>query len=349
MTIGADLSSAHVTALRGPVDPTAPLLRVQDLTIGTGSAGRRPMSIVQQVSFDVEAGERMGIVGESGSGKSLTLRAIAGLLPRGVAVHSGVIEYGGTDLLTVPTRRRRELMGPEIAMIFQEPMTALNPVMRVGDQIAEGPRRHLGMSKHSAADLAVQMMANTGIPDPGRRARAYPHELSGGLRQRIMIAMAVSCGPKLLLCDEPTTALDVTVQLQVLKLLERLCADTGTSLVFVTHDLAVVNQTCSEVAVMYAGQIVESGRVAEVFRTPRHPYTRGLLESAPDFDRPDRELVPIPGVPPNVADRPPGCPFAPRCGYVTDECTVAMPPRQEVAPGRTVACLHTDQLGQELA
>jgi oligopeptide/dipeptide ABC transporter ATP-binding protein len=326
-----------------------PLLEVDDLTVGLRRGGDRTVRIVEDVTFDVDPGQRMGIVGESGSGKSLTLRAIAGLLPGGVEVLGGRVAYDGRDLLGMPARQRRALMGPEIAMIFQEPMTALNPVVRVGDQIAEGPRRHLGLSAKAAADLAVQMMARTGIPDPARRARAYPHELSGGLRQRIMIAMAVSCGPKLLLCDEPTTALDVTVQLQVLKLLEKLCDETGTALVFVTHDLAVVNQTCSELAVMYAGHIVETGKVKQVFAQPRHPYTRGLLESAPDFDRPDRPLVPIPGFPPSVADRPAGCPFAPRCGYVRDHCTEALPPLAEVLPGRLAACYESDRLVEVLA
>jgi oligopeptide/dipeptide ABC transporter ATP-binding protein len=338
-----------VTAAQGFGTAGTPLLSVQNLTIGLKRPGGRSVAIVEDVSFDVDPSQRLGIVGESGSGKSLTLRAIAGLLPRGVEVLSGRVEFDGRDLLAMREKDRRALMGPQIAMIFQEPMTALNPVTRVGDQIAEGPRRHLGMSAREAGELAVSMMARTGIPDPARRAKAYPHELSGGLRQRIMIAMAVSCGPRLLLCDEPTTALDVTVQLQVLKLLEKLCDDTGAALVFVTHDLAVVNQTCSELAVMYAGHIVEAGRVKDTFRQPRHPYTRGLLESAPDFDRPERALIPIPGFPPNVADRPPGCPFAPRCGYVQDHCTDAVPPLEEVVPGRLAACYESDRLVEVLA
>ncbi|MEU2348025.1 ABC transporter ATP-binding protein [Modestobacter sp. NPDC049651] len=326
---------------------TTPLLQLDRLTLGLRRGGRE-VRIVEDVDLTVGAGQRVGLVGESGSGKSLTLRAIAGLLPAGVEVLGGGIEYAGEDLLRMPAKRRRALAGPDIAMVFQEPMTALNPVMRVGDQIAEGPRRHLGLSKKAAADLAVQLMTRVGIPDPERRARAHPHELSGGLRQRIMIAMAVSCGPRLLLCDEPTTALDVTVQLQVLRLLEQLCADTGTALVFVTHDLAVVTQTCTDLSVMYAGHIVETGPVADTFTRPRHPYTRGLLESAPDFDHPDRVLVPIPGFPPNVADRPAGCPFAPRCGYVQPHCTEAPPPLAEVAPGREAACYETHRLGEEL-
>ena len=328
-------------------DPVAPLLRLDRLSLGTRRGGRE-VRIVEDVDLLVGAGQRVGLVGESGSGKSLTVRAIAGLLPAGVQVLGGGIEYNGEDLLRMPAKRRRALAGPDIAMVFQEPMTALNPVVRVGDQIAEGPRRHLGLSKAAARDLAVQLMTRVGIPDPERRARAYPHELSGGLRQRIMIAMAVSCGPRLLLCDEPTTALDVTVQLQVLRLLEQLCAETGTALVFVTHDLAVVTQTCTDLSVMYAGHIVETGPVSSTLTRPRHPYTRGLLESAPDFDHPERVLVPIPGFPPNVADRPAGCPFAPRCGYVQSHCTEASPPLVEVEPGREAACYESHRLGQEL-
>ncbi len=323
---------------------TATLLNVENLSIGIRRAGYEDTVIVDDVSFTIAAGTRFGIVGESGSGKSITLRAIADLLPKGVEVLAGRIDYDGRSLLELSQLERRRLMGPEIAMIFQEPMTALNPVIRVGDQIAEGPMRHLGLSKKDAMTLAIEMMAKTGIPDPVRRARAYPHELSGGLRQRIMIAMAVSCGPRLLLCDEPTTALDVTVQHQVLTLLEQLCSDTGTALAFVTHDLAVVNQTCNDMAVMYSGHIVESGSVTQVLGDPRHPYTSALLDSAPDFDQPERRLLPIPGFAPNLQSRPSGCPFAPRCSFVTPECTVAMPPREIVAPGHTAACIESARI-----
>ena len=323
---------------------TAPLLDVKSLTIGLRRKNRPDTIIVEDLSLDIQRGERFGIVGESGSGKSLTLRAIADLLPKGVEVLSGSILYDGVELVGMPTAQRRRLMGPQIAMIFQEPMTALNPVVRVGDQIAEGPRRHLGLSKADAQNLAIEMMAKTGIPDPARRARAYPHELSGGLRQRIMIAMALSCGPRLVLCDEPTTALDVTVQHQVLKLLEELCSDSGASLAFVTHDLAVMNQTCTDLAVMYAGHIVESGRVKDVLRNPRHPYTKGLLDSAPDFDQPNRRLVPIPGFPPNLAARPDGCPFAPRCRFAVDSCTVAMPPMEVLGPYHEAACTESRRI-----
>jgi oligopeptide/dipeptide ABC transporter ATP-binding protein len=325
---------------------TTPLLSVRHLSLGVQRKGRPTTVIVDDVSFDVAEGERFGIVGESGSGKSLTLRAIANLLPAGVSVLSGAIHYRGQDLQTMPAKSRRRLAGPEIAMIFQEPMTALNPVMRVGDQIAEAPRRNLGLSKSAAMDLAIDMMRKTGIPDPARRARAYPHELSGGLRQRIMIAMALSCSPRLLLCDEPTTALDVTVQLQVLRLLEQLCDDTETALVFVTHDLGVVNQTCRELGVMYAGEIVERGRVKDVLADPRHPYTKGLLDSAPDFDQPDRELVAIPGFPPNIADRPDGCPFEPRCSFAVEHCRTDRPTLASVLPGREAACFETARIFQ---
>jgi oligopeptide/dipeptide ABC transporter ATP-binding protein len=316
-----------------------PALHVRNLRLGIRRR-RQELVLVDDVSFSVAPGERYGVVGESGSGKSMTLRAIAGLLPSGVEVLSGEISYAGRDLLSMPPRQRRALMGPDIAMIFQEPLTALNPTTRVGAQIAEGPREHLGMSRQQARLLAIDMMRRTGIPDPERRAQAFPHELSGGMRQRIMIALALSCSPKVLLCDEPTTALDVTVADQVLKLLSKLCDDLDTALVFVTHDLAVVAQTCRRIGVMYSGRIVEKGSVSEVFTGPYHPYTLGLIESAPDFDRPERPLLPIQGTPPNPTDLPQGCAFGPRCGFVQNDCRAGRIELTGVAPGRAAACLH---------
>ena len=323
---------------------TEPLLRVQGLRIGVPRPDGSATTLVHDVSFDIAPGERYGLVGESGSGKSMTLRAIAGLLPRGVKVLGGRIEFAGSDLLTMPPGQRRLLMGPKISMIFQEPMTALNPTMRVGRQVSEGPRRHFGLSRSAADKLAVEMLALTGIPDPRRRAQAYPHELSGGLRQRIMIAMALSCKPSVVLCDEPTTALDVTVQDQVLRLLAQLCEEMGSSLVFVTHDLAVVSQTCSRMSVMYAGRLMEQGGVRHVYEAPRHPYTEALFASAPDFDEPERELVAIPGLPPSLTNPPPGCPFAPRCAHSVDDCDAGPKALLAVGPGRRTACDRVDAI-----
>lgn len=325
-------------------EPAQPLLSVQHLTIGMPHRHGGRTTLVHDVSFDVEAGVRYGLVGESGSGKSMTLKAIAGLLPRGVEVLEGEIHLDGEDVLSMSPSERRHIMGPRMAMIFQEPMTALNPTTRVGKQIAEGPRRHLGLSKSAAEDLAVDMIRRTGIPDPARRARAYPHELSGGLRQRIMIAMALSCKPALVLCDEPTTALDVTVQDQVLRLLAQLCDDMGSALTFVTHDLAVVSQTCSRLSVMYGGRIMEEGNVREVYETPQHPYTEALFRSAPDFDDPGRSLAPIPGLPPSLTDPPPGCPFAPRCQHAVEACSAGTKPLINVKPGHLSACDRADQI-----
>lgn len=321
-----------------------PVLSVQNVSIGIPRSDGHWDPLVRDVSFEVGPGVRYGLVGESGSGKSMTLKAIAGLLPRGVQVMEGQAWFGEEDLLTMGPQRRRQIMGPKLSMIFQEPMTALNPTMRVGAQIAEGPRRHLGLSKAAAMELAVQMIARTGIPDPARRARAYPHELSGGLRQRVMIAMALSCQPSLVLCDEPTTALDVTVQDQVLRLLTQLCEDMGSALVFVTHDLAVISQTCSRLSVMYGGQIMEEGNVRDVYRAPLHPYTEALFESAPDFDNPQRILAPIPGLPPSLTDPPPGCPFAPRCRYAVEACTASTKHLVTVAEHRLSACDRVNEI-----
>ncbi len=230
------------------------------------------------------------------------------------------MEIDGVDVTAADEDRRRELRGTTVSMIFQEPMTALNPVMRVGDQIAEEPLVRLGMSRGEAKARALELMGLVGIPDPKRRAEAYPHELSGGMRQRVMIAIALSGNPKLILCDEPTTALDVTIQDQILKLLRGLQRELDVSLVFVSHDLAVIAQTCRRLAVMYAGQVVESGTVEDVFREPRHPYTLGLLRAVPDFEIVRERLASIPGSPPDLASPPPGCRFHPRCQFVQEDC-----------------------------
>ena len=287
---------------------TEPLLRVRDLQVEFQLA-RGTLRAVDGASFEVAPGEALGLVGESGSGKTMALRALVGLLPRGAQITGGTVEIDGVDVTAADEDRRRELRGTTVSMIFQEPMTALNPVMRVGDQIAEEPLVRLGMSRGAAKARALELMGLVGIPDPKRRAEAYPHELSGGMRQRVMIAIALSGNPKLILCDEPTTALDVTIQDQILKLLRGLQRELDVSLVFVSHDLAVIAQTCRRLAVMYAGQVVESGTVEDVFREPRHPYTLGLLRAVPDFEIVRERLASIPGAPPDLASPPSGLSF----------------------------------------
>ncbi len=326
---------------------TEPLLRVRNLVVEIPLA-RGVLRAVDGASFDVLPSEALGIVGESGSGKTMALRALLGLLPRKARITAGSIEFGGEDLVLVGEDRRRELRGTSLAMIFQEPMTALNPVMRVGEQIAEMPQVRLGESRSAARDRALELMRRVGIPDPVRRAKAYPHELSGGMRQRVMIAIALSGNPKLILCDEPTTALDVTIQDQILKLLQSLQEDLGVSLVFVSHDLAVIAQTCRRVAVMYAGQIVETGEVEQVFREPRHPYTLGLLRSVPDFDAIRTRLSSIPGTPPDLASPPTGCRFHPRCGFVQDDCLRDPIPLIELGDGRATRCLHHEACADDV-
>ncbi len=297
---------------------------------------------VDDVSFQVDRGRAVGLVGESGCGKTTTLRAILRLLPRGANIVSGRVLFGGEDLASMPGERMREIRGGSIGMIFQEPMTALNPLMRVGEQIAETVRAHTAASSDVADACAVELMRTVGISDPDRRARAYPHELSGGMRQRVMIAMALSSRPKLLLCDEPTTALDVTIQDQILKLLGSLQLEEELSLLYVSHDLAVVAQLCDEVVVMYAGQVVETGAVRDVFADPRHPYTLGLLRSVPSFDRASDRLSTIPGLPPDLSRKPDGCPFHPRCPFVQADCMTGAFPVLPIGRGRGTACIHPD-------
>ena len=324
-----------------------PLLRVRDLRVEFRLA-RGTLRAVDGVSFDVHPGETLGLVGESGSGKTVALRALVGLLPRAARITGGTIEIDGVELTAASEARRRELRGTTVSMIFQEPMTALNPVMRVGEQIAEAPHVRLGQSRREARERALELMRLVGIPDPARRVHAFPHELSGGMRQRVMIAIALSGDPRLILCDEPTTALDVTIQDQILKLLQKLQRELDVALVFVSHDLAVVAQTSRRVAVMYAGQIVETGDVAHVFREPRHPYTLGLLRSVPDFDTVRETLSSIPGAPPDLASPPHGCRFHPRCPFVQTDCLLGAIPLLELGSERAVRCLHHDQVALDV-
>jgi peptide/nickel transport system ATP-binding protein len=302
----------------------------------------RALPAVRDVNFSIASGEVLGLVGESGSGKSITSLAIMRLLPPQARVSGDILfsENGTTrNLPVLPADSIRQLRGSRIAMIFQEPMTALNPVMRVGDQITEAVRAHGTRSKNEAAKLAVQAMNDVAIPEPDRRARDYPHQLSGGMRQRVMIAMAIVNRPQLLIADEPTTALDVTIQAQILELLAELRAKFGLAMLFISHDLAVVSQVADRVAVMYAGSMVELGTKQEIFQAPAHPYTRGLLHAVPDLKTErGRPLGTIEGTVPPLQAMPPGCAFEPRCGFRLPACARELPPLVEVARGHWARC-----------
>ena len=321
----------------------APLLEIDDLHVDIASP-RGVVHAVRGVSASLTAGEFLGIVGESGCGKSTLLRAIVGLLPAPARIASGEIRLRDRNLTDMRRSDLQHVRGRTIGMVFQEPLTALNPVMKVGDQIAEAPRWQLGYSRREARGRALELMRRVGIPDPERRYHAYPHQLSGGLRQRVLMATALSVEPAILLCDEPTTALDVTIQDQILKLLKRISEESDLSVIYVTHDLAVVAQICNRVAVMYAGQLVETGAVRSVFREPRHPYTAGLLSSVPDVRRRKARLMPIPGSPPDLAAPPAGCPFHPRCGYRQSDCLIGEFPLVPLGNDRATACIHSDLL-----
>ncbi len=302
------------------------LLEVANLSVDLPTSGgvRR---IVRGASFTLDHGQTLGIVGESGSGKTMTALALMGLLPEG-AMTSGAILFEGRDLTELSESAMQDLRGDRIAMIFQEPMTALNPLLSVGRQIAEPLILHRGLSKAAAQAEAVQLLQRVGLPDPARRARAYPHELSGGQRQRAMIAMALSCGPRLIIADEPTTALDVTVQAQILDLIADLGAQSDMALILVSHDLAVIAQNCERVLVMYGGMAMESGRTADVLARPAHPYTKALLQARPRVGaRRGERLRAIPGSAPSAGAAPKGCPFAGRCPMTIAACSDALPPR----------------------
>ncbi len=297
---------------------------------------------VDGVSFHVNAGETVAIVGESGCGKSVTSMSILRLIPEPPGKIAGSIRFQGKDLLKLSEPEMRAIRGNEISMIFQEPMTSLNPVLNIGRQIGETLRLHQGLSAHDAEAKAVEMLKLVGIPEPGRRVREYPHQLSGGMRQRVMIAIALACNPKLLIADEPTTALDVTIQAQILELMRGLKHSVGAAIVLITHDLGVVAEVAERVVVMYAGKKVEEAPVVELFNSPRHPYTQGLLGSMPKLGSSltgtETRLAEIPGLVPSLKQKIPGCVFASRCPHATDLCVKVAPALEEKAPGHVAAC-----------
>jgi len=296
---------------------------------------------VDGISFHVNKGETLGIVGESGSGKSITALSIMRLIPIPPGrIEQGEVFFEGENLLAVGEERIREIRGNDIAMIFQEPLTSLNPVYTVGDQIAEAIVLHQGLSRKKAVQRAVEMLRLVGIPDPERRVHEYPFRLSGGMRQRVMIAMALSCNPKLLIADEPTTALDVTIQAQILDLMKKLKEELGMAIMMITHDLGVIAEMAERVIVMYAGKVMEEAPVIPLFRNPAHPYTRGLIDSIPRLDVDKERLHVIEGVVPNPMFMPKGCRFNPRCRYAKDRCRKEEPPLLEIAPGRKTRCWY---------
>ncbi|PZW51026.1 oligopeptide/dipeptide ABC transporter ATP-binding protein [Humitalea rosea] len=314
-----------------------PALAVTGLTVSFAT-DRGVFRAVDGLSFSVAPGETLAIVGESGCGKSVSSLAIMGLL-EGNARVGGDLRLAGQDLLAMTPEARRKLRGADMAMIFQEPMTSLNPAFCAGNQIAEVLALHRGLSRHAAYEEAIRALDQVRIPDARRRAAQYPHQLSGGMRQRVMIAMALACRPKLLIADEPTTALDVTVQAQILELLDELKRETGTAIVLITHDLGVVADHAEQVVVMYAGRAVETAPGEAIFTHPEHPYTIGLLGAAPRLDGPRGRLASIEGTVPDPMHRPPGCGFAPRCPFAVAECTVTDPALTMLAPGHAAACL----------
>jgi len=296
------------------------------------------LKAVSQVNLSLKAGDTIGIVGESGSGKSVMSRAIIRLNPSPPAQTTGKVFLDGIDIFTLSMGGMREIRGPKVSMIFQEPMTSLNPVFTIGRQMTAGMIRHLEISKSEAYERAAKLLTRVGIPSPKERLKQYPHELSGGMRQRVMIATALSCNPTLMIADEPTTALDVTIQAQILDLIADTIRDRGMSLILISHNLYVVADACERICVMYAGRQVETGPTEKVFREPRHPYTMGLKESQPKTGKKTAYLNPIPGMVPDMLKVPPGCAFHPRCKFAEEVCSRLMPQLREIDPGHSIAC-----------
>jgi oligopeptide transport system ATP-binding protein len=293
-------------------------------------------TVVDGIDYRVEPGEVFGIAGESGSGKTMSVLALMGLLPQAAAVEGRAV-FDGQDLLRLPPSKLRRICGRELAMVFQDPMTSLHPMLSIGTQLTDHVRLHLGLGRRAAADLAVEALREVRIPDPESTLKAFPHQFSGGMRQRIAIAVALACRPKLLVADEPTTALDVTVQAGIIRLLDRLRHESGLTIVLITHDLGVLSSIADRVAVFYAGRVVETGPRTDILGHPRHPYTRGLLDALPHPEAAATPLVAIQGAPPTPRHIPPGCAFHPRCAYAQPSCTEAIPPLVRVN-GRALAC-----------
>jgi peptide/nickel transport system ATP-binding protein len=315
---------------------TEPVLSVRNLQVEF-STRRRALRAIDGVSFDIAKGEVLGVVGESGAGKSVTGLAVIGLIDPPGRITGGEIHLAGSRIDNLPPEEMRRVRGKRIGMIFQDPLTSLNPLYRIGDQIVETITTHMNLSESAARKRAIELLAEVGIPAPGKRIDGYPHEFSGGMRQRVVIALAICAEPELIIADEPTTALDVSVQAQIIALIKRLGRDHGTAVMLVTHDMGVIAETCDRVAVMYSGRVAEIGPVQDVVKTPLHPYARGLMGAIPTLAGEDKRLVQIPGSMPRLSAIPPGCPFNPRCGSVFDRCRVERPePVQHGA--QAVAC-----------
>jgi peptide/nickel transport system ATP-binding protein len=322
-----------------------PLLCVKSLTIDI-VRGKKSFSAVKGIGFELEEKEILGIVGESGCGKSLTALSIPGLLPRAAKVSSGSVVFEGRNLLTLPEQELCRVRGNEISMIFQEPLLSLNPLLRIGRQIEESLLLHGKKDRRKNRERILEIMASLGLPDPPGLIRAYPHQLSGGMCQRVMIALAMICGPRLLIADEPTTALDATIQAQILELIKTINRERGTAVLFISHDLGVIRRLCHRVLVMYAGKIVESGKTETVFNGPLHEYTKGLIGSIPDRKRKGSALANIPGKVPSIEEQPSGCPFAPRCAKARERCR-AMFPEASFDGGHRVHCFLAEPSPKE--
>jgi len=338
----AEMTAERAENTEGIAEEISSFLSVRDLFVEYSSGGDAVYA-VNGVSFDLEAGRTLGLVGETGAGKTTIAKTILRILPdHSVKKVEGEVFFKGRDILHISEKTMRTLRGDQISMIFQDPMTALNPVKTISSQIAESITQHQSVTKGQAHAMAVDILKTVGIS--ADRADEYPHQFSGGMKQRVVIALAIACNPELLIADEPTTALDVTIQAQVLELIEKIRRELNTSLILITHDLGVVAEICDSVAVVYAGQIVESGSKEDIFDRPTHPYTRGLFAALPDMSKDVERLSPIDGMPPDPTNLPAGCSFHPRCAYATEECSEAAIPMAQVEAGHFCRCCKTDQL-----